>query len=328
MKANRLIIIFSCVLLACFALGVTDVIKLAGAPASGESTAVKDRLIGVFITKAPLDLFDMESYFNDHANEILSGSEISKAESAAYEGRLYATLVEKPYTSEDTGKTSVVKEYAFEGVEGISYYCALFSDEAGSYHGASGDEAIADGHTAINATDAGDSISLEGTIYVSTSSRLTSFYYNPIYQTPQGQVYAAAGQGVSYGGDLIARMSGTQELKEEMSTTVGDETEMVSSNIKMTMCYMDAPTGVTVIQFDGESKVLSNEAYAPGELPETLSVASDAEYIVVETRTIGTDRTETITRELFQPDDTSLFAFYCREDGICVKQYCRIAWRN
>ncbi len=328
MKTKKIMIIFTCVLLACFALGAADVLKLADTSTSEENTNDKDRLIGVFVTTEHLDLFDIEGYFNDHANQILSGGEISESESAEYEGRLYATLIEKPYTNEQTGETTMTMEYVFEGVEGISYYCALFSDEAGSYHGASGDEAISDGHTAINSTDAGDSISLEGTIYVSTIGGPSAFYYNPVYQTPQGEVYAVTGQGMSYGGDITAGMSGSQELKDEMSTTTGDETETVSSNVKTTVCFMDAPTGVTVIQLNRESKVLAADEYAPGTLPETLTVEPDTEYIVVETHTTGADRSETTMREMFQPGDDSLFAFYCRDDGICIKQYCGIKWND
>jgi hypothetical protein len=328
MKTKKIMIIFACVLLACFALGAADVVKLADTSTSEENTNDKDRLIGVFVTTEHLDLFDIGGYFNDHANQILSGGEINEGESAEYEGRLYATLIEKPYTNEQTGKTTMTMEYVFEGVEGISYYCPLFSDEAGSYHGASGDEAISDGHTAINATDAGDSISLEGTIYVSTSGGPTAFYYNPVYQTAQGEVYAVSGQGMSYGGDITTGMSGSQELKAEMSTTTGDETETVSSKIKMAVCFMDAPTGVTVIQLNRESKVLAAHEYAPGTLPETLIVEPYTEYIVVETHTTGADRSEATMREVFQPGDDSLFAFYCRDDGICIKQYCGIKWND
>jgi len=328
MKTKSIIIIFACVLLTVFALGVTDVARMASTDTVEETASSKDRLIGVLITTEPLDLFDMESYFSDHAKEILSGGTISESESAAYEGRLYAALVDKPYFSEETGETKMIKEYAFDGVNGFSYYSAMYSDEAGSYHGNSGDEAISDGHMAINSTDAGDSIALEGTIYVSTGGGPSAFFFNPIYQTAQGEVYVVTGQGLSHSGDISEGMSSTHEIKEELSSTVGDETESAASAIKTTISFIDPPTGVSVIQLNGESQVLSREVYAPGKLPEKLSVERGTQYVVVETKANGANGETEVTRELYQPGDESFYAFYCREDGICVKQFCGIEWHD
>ena len=56
------------------------------------------------------------------------------------------------------------------------------------------------------------------------------------------------------------------------------------------------------------------------------AVGDAAEYIVVETHMKSRDGKETVTRELFQTDDKTLFAFSCREDGICIKQYSSIVW--
>ena len=328
MKTNKIILIFVCVLLAAFVLGVTDVAHMADTETGEEIANSNDRLIGVFITTEHLNLFDMESYINDHANEILSGGEIGASESAAYEGRLYASHVEKSYTSEDTGETTKIKEYAFDGVNGISYYCALISNKAGNYHSNSGDEAICDGNIAIKSTDAGDSVSLEGTIYVSTNGGSAAFYFNPIYQTAQGEVYTVTGQGMSHGGESSEGMSSSHEIKEETSSTMGDETESVVSSVKTTISFIDPPTGVTVIQLNSESQVLSRETYTPGELPDKLTVEPGVDYIVVEIHASGMNGTETTTREIFQPGDDTLCAFYCRIDGICVKQYCSIEWND
>lgn len=326
MKTKMIIIILACVLLACFTLGVTDVVRMANT-AMGEEH-VKDRLIGVFVTTEYLDLFDADGYFNDHANSILSGGEISEAESAEYQGKRYATLSEKSYTSEETGKTFTTKEYAFEGLEGFSYFSALYTDGTSTYQGGSGDEAISDGHIAINSTDAGDSISLEGTIYISATGGPTLFYYNPVYQTAQGDVYTMAGQGMSYGDEITSGMSGSHEMKEETTATFADKTESIGSTIKVTVCFMDEPKSVTLVQFDSENNVLSRKEYMPGKLPDRLTAESGAEYIIVETVSSNTELKDTITRELYQLGDETLFAFYCRDDGICVKQYCGIDWND
>lgn len=60
-----------------------------------ETVAEVDRLIGVYVTLEPLDLFDFEAYFNDHAKELLAGGgEIGPEDAAAYGGRLYAVQEE------------------------------------------------------------------------------------------------------------------------------------------------------------------------------------------------------------------------------------------
>lgn len=123
MKTNRIIIIFVCVVLAFFTLGATDVIHMANA-VTGDA---EGRMIGVFVTTEPLDLFDIEGYFNDNAEKILSGGEISESISEKYQDRLYATLVEKSYTNEETGEIAVIKEYVFEGARASATFphCTL-----------------------------------------------------------------------------------------------------------------------------------------------------------------------------------------------------------
>ena len=326
MKVKKIMILFVCIILVFFTLGVTDVLQMVNTAKEEDNT--KDRLIGVFITTEFLDLFDADGYFNDNAEKIFSGGVISENESKKYQGKLYATLVEEPSTSVETGEVHMTQKYVFKGVEGFSYFSALYTDDISTYHGSSGDEAISDGHVAVSATDEGESISLEGTIYVSTTGNANTFYYNPVYQTAQGEVYAISGQGMSYGGEITTGMSGSQSFKEEISTTSGNEAETISSNITVSISFMDEPERVTIIQFDSENNVLSREEYNAGKLPDHLTVDSGTEYIIVETESSAVDPNKAIIRELYQSDNESLFAFYCRDDGICVKKYCYITWNS
>ena len=93
MKRN--IIIIACVMLLAFLLG------LAGLSLAQSGTADvlgKDRLIGVFITTEYLDLFDMESYFNDNIGKMTTGGDITiDGDSPKYQGRLYATLKDRSH---------------------------------------------------------------------------------------------------------------------------------------------------------------------------------------------------------------------------------------
>ncbi len=327
MKNKILIIILACVLIASFALGVTGAVTFAkDEPADNSNEASKDRLIGVFITTEYLDLFDFESYFENNADKVLSGGEISSSDSAPYQGKVFGTIVDDPYTNPETGETVTTKKCVFEGIEGISYFVAKYTDERGTYWGTGGDEAISDGHTGLHSTDAGDSIELKGTIYVSVSKGSNTFYYNPVYQTAAGEVYLMSGQGMSHGGELSAGMSSSHALKEEQTITIDGKSETISSNIEVSTCFMDTPVSTSVLQFSKDGSVVSKEDYAAGELPFKITTNSDTEYIIVETHMKSATGEETVTRELFQADDETLFAFSCREDGICIKQHCSIIW--
>lgn len=328
MKNKIGMIILACVLAVSFVLGATGAVTFAkDEPTDNTGNASKDRLIGVFITTEYLDLFDSERYVKDNADKVLSGGEIGSSDSSRYQGRLYAKLVDEPYTDPETGETATTKKFVFDGIEGISYFAARYTDESGTqYLGAGDDDAISDAHTGLHYTDAGDGIDMKGTIYVSVSKGSDVFYCNPVYQTAAGEVYLVSGQGVSYGGELSAGMSGSQALKEEQTVTIDGKSETVSSSIEVSICFMDTPIGTSILQFDRDGSLVAREDYAAGALPAEITASPDTEYIIAETRMSSADGKETVTRELFRQDDESLYAFFCREDGICIKQYCSIAW--
>lgn len=328
MKNKIGMIILACVLAVSFVLGATGAVTFAkDEPTDNTGNASKDRLIGVFITTEYLDLFDSESYVKDNADKVLSGGEIGSSDSARYQGRLYAKLADEPYTDPETGETATTKKFVFDGIEGISYFAARYTDESGTqYLGAGDDDAISDAHTGLHYTDAGDGIDMKGTIYVSVSKGSDVFYCNPVYQTATGEVYLVSGQGVSYGGELSAGMSGSQALKEEQTVTIDGKSETVSSSIEVSICFMNTPIGTSILQFDRDGSLVAREDHAAGALPAEITANPDTEYIIAETHMSSADGKETVTRELFRQDDESLYAFFCREDGICIKQYCSIAW--
>lgn len=152
---------------------------------------------------------------------------------------------------------------------------------------------------------------------------------SPVRRTEPSQITILSpmsGQGMGHDGELSTGMSSSQTLKEEQTVTIDGESTTISSNIEVSICSMDTPIGACVIQFDEDGNIISREYYVAGDLPFEITTRSDTEYIIVETHMKSRDGKETVTRELFQPDDESLFAFSCRDDGICIKQYCSIVW--
>lgn len=327
MKTKKIIIIIVCTVLAAFVFGVAGIFNLVNT--SVDKTTSKDRLIGVLITREYLDLFDSEKFFNDNFNTLAGGGEISESESSKYQGRLYADRVETSHTNDETGETDVGIEYVFEGIDGICYFTPRITDQFGTYWSLGGDDAISDGHTNFNSTDEGESISMEGTIYVSTGGNTGNFFYfNPVYQTPTGEVYAVSGDGDYFGDNSVAGTSMSREIKENQSSTIDDLTTSSGTEIKVTICYMDKPEKVSILQFGEGNELLSKIEYDPGDFPDTLQVRSGTQYIIVETTTLSQQQIISVTREIYQPEDETLFAFFSRDDGICVKQECEINWNN
>ena len=323
MKTKNIIIIIVCIVLTAFVFGTTGMISLVSASEIEEVSA--DKLIGVFITEEYLDLFDSEQFFTDNIDRLMSGGEISESESSKYEGRLYAVLVETEHVNEETGETYRNKEYVFEGVNGVCLFAPRITDEISTYWSSSGDEAITDGFVNFITNDEGESVALEGTIYVSTGKNAGNFYFNPVYQTQAGEVYAVSGNGI-FSSNNTAGASMSHEIKENLSSTIGDVTTTSGSSVKITVCYIDEPVKVSILQFDSESTLLLRMEYSPESLPDILQTQPGTQYIIVETAALSREGITNNTRDLYQSEDESLSAFYCRDDGICVRKWCEIVW--
>lgn len=307
MKRNGIILV--CALAAGLILGLCG-FTLSGA--DGGADVSQDRLIGVFVTRSSLDLFDFEGYFNDNAADILNGGEISEADSARYSRRLYAVLRDG--------------SYKFEGVEGYGYFDAIITDEGGNTcHAASGDGAVTGSVFHITTTDEGEGLELKGTIYT-VPAEIIAFYFNPVYQSADGAVYALSGQGLSMGGDNRTGMSLSHRLSESINRTTDGVSKSWNADIELTVELMLTPEKLVLLHMGADGALLQRDEYAPEELPTSLTPAVGAEYIVVETYQTADDGTQSVTRELFGPEDGYLTAFSAREDGICIQKSAAIAW--
>lgn len=319
MKIRRIIGIVCLLIAVAFTLGATGVIKVADGYA-GESQDA-GRLIGVFITKEYLDLFESDRYFEENAQMLTVGGEISAEESAGYRGRLYATLTETS-RKDGTGETVTMQEYIFD-VEGIRFFAPYIHDEAGSYRSVLIDEGITDSNTHVTSTDEGENVSLKGTINIIPHGDAGNFYFNPVYQSSDGKVYAVNGEGVFFGGESLPGGSWSQKMTETRAETAGDTNISSGTEIEITVCVTEDPTKITLLQFDSENTLLAKTEYIPGTLPERMDTLPGARYIIVET-----SFREKLSRTLFQRGDSFVYAFYCRDDGICIEQACNILWKD
>ncbi len=324
MKNKKFMITAVCALAAAFLLGFTGMVTLADA---GAGETAEDRLVGMLVTMEYLDLFDFERYFSEHTDTIMNGGMIDE-NAAAYQNRLYATLVQETYTDE-AGQTYTRSEYKFTDVDGIAYFYTEMKDMSGSYTAVFGDEGISDGHNTIDVRDGGTSVTLDGIICIAINGAVTpTLYFNPVYQAPDGRVYATTGNGFSSSGDISEGGVYSQTLNSEYTETKDGVTTADSITVTISVKRVYKPLSVRVIQFDEDNTVLRTEEYEAGKLPETLTLEKGTAYLLAETKKRDANNGILVSRALYERGTESLDALYDRGDGICVKQSAALDWRD
>ena len=294
------------------AILLTALICLCGCRlAKDQADTPEDILVGILVTDEYLDLFDFDGYFEDNANRILSGGEISAADSAKYEGRLWATPVD--------GDASA---YDFGGVNGQALMSLNLVDTATGdpYRSFFSDDAFTTNSCAIVDGDDEYSVELSATMYIATAAgkRVTA-YLNPVYQTADGGIYATTGQGILFDADVGGAWG--QTMEETSTITEGSNTRTRRMKVGLSLECISAPVGVRIVEMSAESDVLSNTEYPCAGFPEQLE--SDAAYIIVET--IHEDGS--VTRGLYDREDDLISTLAPREDGFCAQKNCEMEWK-
>ncbi len=305
MKSRKLgtLCLVAVVLFAAFALTGCQLAREEG----GES---QDRLIGVFLTTSHLEL----------------GSAIATDRP---QDRLYATLETRSLTDEATGAASILEEYVFQDIEGISFLAATVpaTEDTESYTCTSSDGAISDGDVAFHYKGSEDKLTLEGTVYVAPSHAGVIWYINPVYQSTDGSVYATAGNSISFSGDSSGEgVLYATTLEETTTITENGKAKSATTAVKISLATMYPPEQVAVIQMGPGYNLLASTEYAPTEVPHTFAPLADTQFIVVEEIGRNSDGGLSVSRALYGKNDNSMETFYCREDGVCVKQYTNLEW--
>lgn len=207
-------------------------------------------------------------------------------------------------------------EYVFNGVDGmqcfftnednmdnaiVSHVDAAFTEKSSKLHVIDDDR---------------QNVELRAKLYLGTSFD-EILYQNPVYQTASGEVYAVNGQGNDYSGE--EGMKGSFSLSESVKRYEDGKMMSYGTSVNIDVEVIAVPEKIIVSQFDAEGKLISSESFAPGRLPDGME--SSAAYIVV-----GTVSQSGTKYAVFQPDDNSISALYCRADGVCVNQSCAVSW--
>ena len=137
---------------------------------------------------------------------------------------------------------------------------------------------------------------------------------NPVYQTPDGEVYVLSDKPVSYD---VATMDG---CSASISQTGED-----GCTATLTICHVVLPENYVIIEMNEENQPLRQAEFVPGELPETYVPGADATYLILEARA-GEDTTRTV----YSPGDesTAMDTYRPGQYGLCIKGYTRIEWEG
>ncbi len=277
--------------------------------------------VGALLSQEHLGLFDLAGYLNDNINSWQKGDHVIDGAVEKYQGRLYADLV--------YDQIEQTKKYVFPEPTGMSFFSVTIPAE-GEFEGyktAIIDDAISAAHIAYDYKDEGESITLEGKLYLTPDYAGRIIYVNPVYQSSDGRVYVLAGDGIMVSKTEFSEgefMS--QTLTDTRTITENGKSSTDMSTIKLTFATMFRPEQIVVMQMDETNKIISRQSFEPGQLPDQLTVEKAAAYLLVETHKNNGSAKTVVTREVFDQSTDTLQTWFTRADGICTGQNTELIW--
>lgn len=295
----------------------------------GAETDSQDTLIGVFITEEPLDLFDTDAYSLENTVSLSKNSDDAVIDPSGYEKPLYASI--NRHNSPEPSDWDI----SFEKVNGLNFFAPVFKDTDGSFfHHTRFSDGISDSHTEITESDEGNETKLSATIYITpqTAKKSITYHLNRVYQTADGKIYVLSGSGVST--DAENREGEIMSVYDDDQTKYLEDqkVKILKTSVTVRFFVMYEPVKITLYQMDMENKVIKQEHFAPGKLPEKLNTENETSYILVETEKKAPDGSRIYTRSLYdrteKDEDSSMETFYMQKDGIISKQYSEVIWNS
>ena len=290
----------------------------------GEEHDSQDKLIGVFITDSYLDLLDSDSY---NAVNHLPESD-SATNSTGYDSSQYAVI--NRHNSKDFSDW----EIDFEGVKGLKFFAPKWKDEDGSTcTQAHYSDGICDSRMDVLESDEGTETKLTATVYTSLKpdEKELFFYLNRVYQTDDGKIYLVSGNGNGIVTDTDYIEGDVMSASADDQTQYLENQEIMTDKLSVTVQFaiMHEPVKITLCQMDKDNKVIKQEDFLPGKLPEKLTAEKETSYILVETEKKAPDGSRTSSRDMYErtvDDDSFLQTFYALDNKIISTQHTEIIW--
>ena len=155
------------------------------------------------------------------------------------------------------------------GEEDAKSPCITIFGELGAPLGKAG----IDDDNGVRTTD----IDLSGEVYA-CGDRQVIFKLYPIYQTSDGRIYLTRGNSMGMSGADGASI--THTLTSDKTETIGGKSERVKVRVAITVAARPTPTKFTVAHMDENDDLLKLEEFAPDALPESITAAPGAAYLI------------------------------------------------
>ena len=290
---TKTILVFAAILAAVFLVAFLD-----GSAMQSDAAEEAGVLIGAYVSEEDLDLDDL----------IVTATGKFQWKS----GRIYA---------EQTGKS-----WYFPTLDdGGGIFCAQISEEGTDYPTVVHFGGLGKARSRVNVSDAdGIRSSAASDVYKRQDEhRIFNFY--PIYQTPDGRVYLTSGSSIGVSGDDGGSVSHT--LTSDKTESIGGKSERVKVKVAITAVSHPTPTKFTVAHMDENDTVLKLEEFAPDALPESITPADGAAYLIG--TSCGIDRDgETAEYDICsRGDDGGLHTFRYRNGSLTAVEI-RVDWKG
>lgn len=263
-------------------------ILLSGCKLATKTEDTADKFVGVLVTS---ELLFHDDFFNKEPS------------------RLYATYDESTNT------------YDFENTENI--YIILIRDVI------SGGENLNIISSQIyqieqSITLSSDLHSIKGSLYSTTKNTYMEYFFNPVYKTFDGEIYAIS--GLSYSISPIGTYSnyiGSRSLEESYTETIDGVTSTNILSFEIDMFSITPPIGIRVTEMNSSNIKIVDNDYTLEALPSTINTNPDTEYIIVEEFYENIQETY---REVYNLNSSTINTYKCHENSICEVIATPINW--
>ena len=292
-KLNKKVICVICLLLA--AMMSLSACQLAVPDAENPGGVEKyDQLMGVLITKGPMEEFDPLALIEDgEYTEYTDDSPV------------YGTV------SEDGGI------YKFGDIEGTVLVLHEVDENCYGFRLSGGP--VSDINHSVNAFEEGAKHKIEGRVWVSEDAEEVILYMNPIYRTSDGRVYVMSGEGVYF--EPVGGCEYTKSLSGETTRKENGETCIFSVMVEITVIAAVPDETVTVIQINENGEEIKRETFLADNMPEEFTTQAGTAFLLVRCSGGGSDRWKTV-----QPDDVGISVTQKYDETFCTPHAVPVRW--
>lgn len=255
MRSNKkTALVFLAILAAVLLIALLD----GGAVQSAADDEEEGTLIGAYVSEEDIDV----------------GGDLAVSAAGKFVwkvGRLYMETDEDWSALKDRGGGiyCTMEPDARDGEEDAKSPCITNFGTLGAPQG----KTAIDNDNGIRTTD----IDLSGEVYA-CGDRQVIFKLYPIYQTSDGRIYLTRGNSMGMSGADGASV--THTLTRDKTETIGGKSERVKVRVAITVAARPTPTKFTVAHMDENDDLLKLEEFAPDALPESITAAPGAAYLI------------------------------------------------